>query len=174
MDQRAATPSHHHISSYIFDVRQANSPGCSPYHQYMSIPLDNDDNGETAAGNRLALLVSLTYRSWCHADGLQQLTGQYFGGFYLGADRFKHINQATRLNLVGFFPCWAKYSGWCPNLTASRRRVVSGNSLWDIRDSLRPRFVWVSCKYWIDIICEPNNFHIPTYRLYLHNTEVRD
>lgn len=70
----------------------------------MSIPLDNDDNGETAAGNRLALLVSLTYRSWCHADGLQQLTGQYFGGIHLGADRFKHINQAARLNLVGFFP----------------------------------------------------------------------
>ena len=70
----------------------------------MSIPLDNDDNGETAAGNRLALLVSLTYRSWCHANGLQQLTGQYFGGIHLGADRFKHINQAARsaLELGGF------------------------------------------------------------------------
>ena len=87
-----------YLSSYIFDVRQANSPGCSPHHQYMS------DNGETAAGNRLALLVSLTYQSWCHADCLQQLTGQYFGGIHLGADRFKHINQAARLNLVGFFP----------------------------------------------------------------------
>lgn len=61
----------------------------------MSISLDNDDNGETAAGNRLAhllqILVSLTYRSRCHAD-------------CLGADRFKHINQAARsaLELGGF------------------------------------------------------------------------
>ncbi|KAL9710775.1 hypothetical protein Ac2012v2_006312 [Leucoagaricus gongylophorus] len=113
MDQRAATPSHHHISSYIFDVRQANSPGCSPYHQYMSIPLDNDDNGETAAGNRLALL----------------LTGQYFGGFYLGADRFKHINQATRLNLH-------QDAESCPETASETSGILLGLASYEFRVSI--------------------------------------
>lgn len=79
---------------------------------------DNDDDGETAAGGRLAhllqILVSISTRQ-LHLKGLTKLPGQdvvnvlvivtrYFGGVHLGPDRFKHINQAARnaLELGGF------------------------------------------------------------------------
>ncbi|KAI9513362.1 ribosomal protein S5 domain 2-type protein [Russula earlei] len=56
----------------------------------------NDDDGESAAGGRLAHLLQIL-------DVLVVVT-RYFGGTLLGADRFKHINQAARdaLELGGF------------------------------------------------------------------------
>jgi len=77
---------------------------------------DNDDDGESAAGGRLAhllqilvshpllcLIVLLEYYLQDVKDVLVVVT-RYFGGTLLGADRFKHINQAARdaLELGGF------------------------------------------------------------------------
>ncbi|KAG9030358.1 eIF2 kinase Gcn2p negative regulator [Tulasnella sp. JGI-2019a] len=52
---------------------------------------DNDDDGETAAGARLAHLLQIL-------DLTQVLVvvTRYFGGIHLGPDRFKHINAAAR------------------------------------------------------------------------------
>ena len=77
---------------------------------------DNDDDGESAAGGRLAhllqilvshrlcwLIVPLEFYLQDVKDVLVVVT-RYFGGTLLGADRFKHINQAARdaLELGGF------------------------------------------------------------------------
>ncbi|KAF9238846.1 ribosomal protein S5 domain 2-type protein [Melanogaster broomeanus] len=60
---------------------------------------DNDDDGETAAGSRLAHLLSILELN----DVLVVVT-RWFGGIHLGPDRFKHINHAARnaLEVGGF------------------------------------------------------------------------
>jgi len=60
---------------------------------------DNDDDGETAAGSRLAHLLQIL-----ELDHVLVLVTRYFGGTHLGPDRFKHINQCARdaLELGGF------------------------------------------------------------------------
>ncbi|KAI0364591.1 UPF0029-domain-containing protein [Pilatotrama ljubarskyi] len=60
---------------------------------------DNDDDGETAAGGRLAHLLQIL-----EVDNVLVVVTRYFGGIHLGPDRFKHINQAARnaLELGGF------------------------------------------------------------------------
>ncbi|KAI0053599.1 UPF0029-domain-containing protein [Auriscalpium vulgare] len=52
---------------------------------------DNDDDGESAAGGRLAHLLQIL-----DADDVLVVVTRYYGGTLLGADRFKHINQAAR------------------------------------------------------------------------------
>jgi len=60
---------------------------------------DNDDDGETAAGSRLAHLLQILELS-----NVLVVVTRIFGGIHLGPDRFKHINQAARnaLELGGF------------------------------------------------------------------------
>ncbi|KAL0950180.1 hypothetical protein HGRIS_010173 [Hohenbuehelia grisea] len=60
---------------------------------------DNDDDGETAAGGRLAHLLQIL-----DVNDVLIVVTRYFGGIHLGPDRFKHINQAARnaLELGGF------------------------------------------------------------------------
>ncbi|KAI9467048.1 UPF0029-domain-containing protein, partial [Lactarius psammicola] len=60
---------------------------------------DNDDDGESAAGGRLAHLLQIL-----DAKDVLVVVTRYFGGTLLGADRFKNINQAARdaLELGGF------------------------------------------------------------------------
>ncbi|OBZ70326.1 Protein IMPACT [Grifola frondosa] len=60
---------------------------------------DNDDDGESAAGGRLAHLLQIL-----EVDNVLVIVTRYFGGIHLGPDRFKHINQAARnaLELGGF------------------------------------------------------------------------
>jgi len=60
---------------------------------------DNDDDGESAAGGRLAHLLQIL-----DVKDVLVVVTRYFGGTLLGADRFKHINQAARdaLELGGF------------------------------------------------------------------------
>ncbi|KAJ6624182.1 imprinted and ancient [Mycena sp. CBHHK59/15] len=60
---------------------------------------DNDDDGETAAGGRLAHLLHIL-----EVNNVLVVVTRYFGGIHLGPDRFKHINQAARnaLELGGF------------------------------------------------------------------------
>ncbi|CCL98254.1 uncharacterized protein FIBRA_00248 [Fibroporia radiculosa] len=52
---------------------------------------DNDDDGETAAGGRLAHLLQIL-----EVENVLVVVTRYFGGIHLGPDRFKHINQAAR------------------------------------------------------------------------------
>lgn len=60
---------------------------------------DNDDDGETAAGGRLAHLLRIL-----EVNNVLVVVTRYFGGIHLGPDRFKHINQAARnaLEVGGF------------------------------------------------------------------------
>jgi len=60
---------------------------------------DNDDDGETAAGGRLAHLLQIL-----EVNNVLVVVSRYFGGIHLGPDRFKHINQAARnaLEMGGF------------------------------------------------------------------------
>ncbi|KDQ08232.1 hypothetical protein BOTBODRAFT_166091 [Botryobasidium botryosum FD-172 SS1] len=60
---------------------------------------DNDDDGESAAGSRLAHLLQIM-----ELNNVLVVVTRYFGGIHLGADRFKHINQAARnaLEIGGF------------------------------------------------------------------------
>ncbi|KAN0097190.1 Uncharacterized protein family UPF0029 domain containing protein [Tylopilus felleus] len=60
---------------------------------------DNDDDGETAAGNRLAHLLSIL-----EINDVLVVVTRWFGGIQLGPDRFKHINHAARnaLEMGGF------------------------------------------------------------------------
>ncbi|KAI9574400.1 hypothetical protein HD554DRAFT_2046866 [Boletus coccyginus] len=60
---------------------------------------DNDDDGETAAGGRLAHLLSIL-----EINNVLVVVTRWFGGIHLGPDRFKHINHAARnaLELGGF------------------------------------------------------------------------
>ncbi|PWN90360.1 UPF0029-domain-containing protein [Acaromyces ingoldii] len=52
---------------------------------------DCDDDGETAAGGRLAHLLDLL-----HLENVVVVVTRWYGGVQLGADRFKLINRAAR------------------------------------------------------------------------------
>jgi putative IMPACT (imprinted ancient) family translation regulator len=71
-----------------------------PFPEQLRSPLlDHDDDGESAAGGRLAHLLQIL-----DVKDVLVIVTRYFGGTLLGADRFKHINQAARdaLELGGF------------------------------------------------------------------------
>lgn len=50
-----------------------------------------DDDGEAAAGGRLAHLLTLL-----GAENVLVVVTRWFGGVLLGPERFKHINRAAR------------------------------------------------------------------------------
>ncbi|KZP13477.1 UPF0029-domain-containing protein [Athelia psychrophila] len=52
---------------------------------------NNDDDGETAAGQRLAHLLQIL-----QVPNVLVVVTRYFEGIHLGPDRFKHINQSAR------------------------------------------------------------------------------
>lgn len=56
---------------------------------------DNDDDGEDAAGSRLAHLLEMR-----HEDGIAIVVSRWFGGIHLGPKRFAHINNVARELLV--------------------------------------------------------------------------
>lgn len=60
---------------------------------------DCDDDGETAAGSRIAHLLEIL-----EVENVLVVVSRWYGGILLGADRFKHINQAARdaLEVGGF------------------------------------------------------------------------
>ncbi|KAK4050063.1 hypothetical protein OIO90_005253 [Microbotryomycetes sp. JL221] len=62
---------------------------------------DNDDDGETAAGGRLAHLLTLV-----NASDVLVVVTRWYGGIHLSTQRFQLINQAARdaLELGGFLP----------------------------------------------------------------------
>ncbi len=53
---------------------------------------DNDDDGEDAAGGRLAQLLQNM-----QVENVLVVVSRWFGGILLGPDRFRHINNAARL-----------------------------------------------------------------------------
>ena len=55
---------------------------------------DNDDDGETAAGSRLAHLLDVL-----GVQNVLVVVSRWFGGIQLGPDRFKHINNVARQQL---------------------------------------------------------------------------
>ena len=59
---------------------------------------DNDDDGESAAGARLAHLLQIL-----ELENVLVVVSRWYGGILLGPERFKHINQAARdaLELAG-------------------------------------------------------------------------
>ena len=69
---------------------------------------DNDDDGESAAGGRLAHLLMLM-----EVCGVVVVVSRWFGGVHLGADRFKHINQVrcVRTGGVGNADTWNRLRG---------------------------------------------------------------
>lgn len=62
---------------------------------------DNDDDGETAAGSRLAHLLGVI-----DATDVCVIVSRWYGGIQLGPDRFRRINEVARqqLELEGFIP----------------------------------------------------------------------
>mmetsp|Transcript_30761 Transcript_30761/g.66097 ORF Transcript_30761/g.66097 Transcript_30761/m.66097 type:complete len:307 (-) Transcript_30761:187-1107(-) len=52
---------------------------------------DNDDDGENAAGGRLATLLELM-----HVNNVIVVVSRWYGGIHLGPDRFKYISNAAR------------------------------------------------------------------------------
>jgi len=52
---------------------------------------DNDDDGEDAAGSRLAHLLAMR-----GDDGVLVLVSRWYGGIKLGPKRFAHITNAAR------------------------------------------------------------------------------
>ena len=60
---------------------------------------DNDDDGETAAGSRLAHLLEVL-----GVENVVVVVSRWYGGIQLGPDRFKHINSVARkaLEAAGF------------------------------------------------------------------------
>ncbi|TCD61403.1 eIF2 kinase Gcn2p negative regulator [Steccherinum ochraceum] len=72
---------------------------------------DNDDDGETAAGGRLAHLLQIL-----EVNNVLVIVTRYWGGIHLGPDRFKHINQSARnaLELGGFLDTGDALSGKRP------------------------------------------------------------
>lgn len=126
VDRRIARAAHPIINAWRCQVGNVLHQG-EPYfvlvfdRRVMDTPLDNDDDGETAAGGRLAhllqILVGFTLVPFMKLNCIDAPTTcvqevnnvlvvvtRYFGGIHLGADRFKHINQAARnaLELGGF------------------------------------------------------------------------
>ncbi|KAJ3576253.1 hypothetical protein NP233_g569 [Leucocoprinus birnbaumii] len=97
----------------ISDPSEARDPPLQPFFSRAAHPIinawrcqvgttlhqDNDDDGETAAGGRLAHLLQIL-----EVNNVLVIVTRYFGGIHLGPDRFKHINQAARnaLELGGF------------------------------------------------------------------------
>ena len=52
---------------------------------------DCDDDGETHAGGRMLHLLEIL-----ECENVFVMVSRWYGGVKLGADRFKHINNATR------------------------------------------------------------------------------
>jgi len=62
-----------------------------PSDRALPLTADYDDDGETAAGSRLAHLLEIL-----ELENVLVVVSRWYGGTLLGADRFKHINQAAR------------------------------------------------------------------------------
>ncbi|CDZ98224.1 Uncharacterized conserved protein [Phaffia rhodozyma] len=93
------------ILNYLLEDKKISKAAHPIIHAYRlhgpggSIIQDNDDDGETAAGGRIAHLLQIL-----DVMDVLVVVSRWFGGTHLGADRFKHIGQAARdcLEVGGF------------------------------------------------------------------------
>lgn len=106
LDHRIAKAAHPIINAWTCEVNDV-------------VHADNDDNGETAAGGRLAHLLRIL-----GVDDVLVVVTRYFGGIHLGPDRFKHINQAARnaLEKGGFLDVVEEQVG-----SREKKRIPSRN-----------------------------------------------
>ena len=104
---------HHIWHRRTADPLMQQSKGCRPMRTLLACPnggtaahniwsyrvgtqySDNDDDGETAAGKRLALLLTHS-----NATNVFVVVTRWYGGIHLGPDRFRHINNVARLLMV--------------------------------------------------------------------------
>ena len=101
-DRKVAAATHN-ISAYrIRAPADAPNPHGSTRHAALTHAAaatryhsDHDDDGETAAGGRLARLLELT-----GAEDVVVVVSRWFGGVLLGAERFKCLNRVAREALV--------------------------------------------------------------------------
>ncbi|PWN32117.1 ribosomal protein S5 domain 2-like protein [Meira miltonrushii] len=93
-DRRIARATHPTMYAWVCKVKDENGSGKG----VNVVHRDCDDDGETAAGGRLAHLLDL-----CHVENAIVIVTRWYGGVHLGADRFKLINRAARdaLELAG-------------------------------------------------------------------------
>lgn len=75
------------IASATHNIVAYRIPGGS-HHSFIQ---DCDDDGETHAGGRLLHLLQLL-----DVKNVVVIVSRWYGGVNLGADRFKHINNAAR------------------------------------------------------------------------------
>ncbi len=92
-DKKNAKATHPVIHAYRISKSAAATAGSTV------ILADNDDDGETAAGGRLAHLLQIL-----ELEDVLVVVTRWYGGILLGPERFKLINQAARdaLELGGF------------------------------------------------------------------------
>ncbi|KAL7424396.1 hypothetical protein Q5752_000078 [Cryptotrichosporon argae] len=90
-DKKIAKAAHPAIFAYRIVRDVGGAAGRVVYTDY-------DDDGETQAGARLAHLLDIL-----ELENVLVVVSRWYGGTLLGADRFKHINQAARdaLELAG-------------------------------------------------------------------------
>lgn len=86
-DRRIARATHPTMYAWVCKVKDENGSGKG----VNLIHRDCDDDGETAAGGRLAHLLDL-----CHVENGIVIVTRWYGGVHLGSDRFKLINRAAR------------------------------------------------------------------------------
>jgi hypothetical protein len=75
-------------------IAKATHPLISAYRisaQNGTVNADCDDDGEDAAGGRLAHLLQM-----CHVQDAVVVVSRWYGGIQLGPDRFKHISRVAR------------------------------------------------------------------------------
>lgn len=73
-------------TQYAYRYTKPNPSGSHPIIQH-----DNDDDGEDAAGSRLAHLLEMRKE-----DGVLVVVSRWFGGIHLGPKRFAHITNVAR------------------------------------------------------------------------------
>ena len=110
-DSRIARATH---NMYAYRIVQTGAEG-GP----ASIVADNDDDGEDAAGSRLAHLLELMA-----ADNLLVVVSRWFGGVLMGPSRFKAINEVARIAIEG----GAKQAGWYSGRRGGKVPVASDDA----------------------------------------------
>ncbi|KAF8538807.1 ribosomal protein S5 domain 2-type protein [Trichophaea hybrida] len=94
-----AMEAQHLITSILTDKKlQKATHNISAYRivrENGTVIQDNDDDGETAAGSRLAHLLQVM-----EVKDVLVVVSRWYGGIKLGPDRFRYINTAARESLV--------------------------------------------------------------------------
>lgn len=88
-NSKLAKASHPLMRAWVCSIPSTTTNGPNP--SSLVVHRDNDDDGESAAGNRLAHLLETL-----KLNNVLVVVTRWFGGIHLGADRFKLINRVGR------------------------------------------------------------------------------